>query len=344
VVAPLHGFDPLRPPTFDRTLAHGGVTMSYTRWDGGARGARVERAEALVGAAEAELEEARQSLIARTVSAYLRVRTAREVVEAHERRVEAVARERERAAQFFERGRGARVMVLRAEAALEAARADAHAARAELEVAERELARLIGEAPDRVAGWAFPTVRAPGSVPSRAEVVERALSRNASLQRLERRVEAAAASRSEARGLWHPKLQVVGRYVESAGGAGREQGEWQGGVVASYPLFTGGARRAAVERADAEFRSAVAARDVARLELESAIDAALARLESELARVEALSAAVARAEEVVRVERLALEVGAGVQSDSLAAEADLLNARAALAAARASAVAARVEL
>src|SRR5690606_5736103 len=147
-----------------------------------------------------------------------------------------------------------------------------------------------------------------------------------------------------ARGRWRPRLRLVGRYVEYAGGAGREQGEWQGGVMMSYPLFTGGARRAAAERADAELRSAIAAREVARLELESAIDAALARLESELARVDALSAAVARSEEVVRVERLALEAGAGVQSDYLAAEAELLNARAALAAARAAVVTARIEL
>ena len=344
VVAPLHGFDPQRPPTFDRTLAQGGVAVGYTLWDGGVGGARVERAEALMGAATAELEEARRGLIARAVGAYLRLRTAREVVEANERRVEAVERERDRAAQFLEQGRGARVMLLRAEAALGAARADAHAARAEMVVAERELARLIGEASDRVAAVEVAMVRASGGTPSRAEVVDRALAGNAGLMRLERRVEAAAASRSEARGLWHPRLQVVGRYVEYAGGAGREQGEWQGGVLATYPLFTGGARRAAGERAGAEYRGAVAARDVARLELESAVDEALARLEAELARVEAMSAAVARSEEVVRVERLALEAGAGVQSDYLAAEAELLHARAALAAARASAVVARVEL
>ena len=344
VVAPLHGFDPMRPPTFDRTLAQGGVTVAYTLWDGGVRGARIERAGATMSATAAELSETRQTLVARTLGAYLRVRTAREVVEAHERRVEALERERDRAEQFFSAGRGARVMVLRAEAALAAARADAHGARAELEVAERELARLIGEAPARVAGLPVAAVSLTAGAPSREQAIDRASRGNMRLQRAEHRIQAATAARSEARGLWRPRLQLVGRYVEYAGGAGREQGEWQGGVMMSYPLFTGGARRAAAERADAELRSAIAAREVARLELESAIDAALARLESELARVDALSAAVARSEEVVRVERLALEAGAGVQSDYLAAEAELLNARAALAAARAAVVTARIEL
>src|SRR5690606_29566 len=39
IVAPLHGFDPQRPPRFERMLLQGGVTLGYTLFDGGARGA-----------------------------------------------------------------------------------------------------------------------------------------------------------------------------------------------------------------------------------------------------------------------------------------------------------------
>ena len=48
------------------------------------------------------------------------------------------------------------------------------------------------------------------------------------------------------------------------------------------------------------------------------------------ARVSALTAAVAHAEEVGRIEQLALSAGAGVQSDFLRAEADVFTARAEL--------------
>ncbi|HEX9579677.1 MAG TPA: hypothetical protein VF970_01095, partial [Gemmatimonadales bacterium] len=41
IVAPLHGFDPNRPPTFDRTLIQGNGQVGYLLFDGGARGARI---------------------------------------------------------------------------------------------------------------------------------------------------------------------------------------------------------------------------------------------------------------------------------------------------------------
>src|SRR5690606_2850125 len=124
IVAPLHGFDPQRPPRFERVLLQGGVTLGYTLFDGGARGARIGRAESLADAAAAGSSAAQQSLVAEVARAYLRVRAAQEVSEAHERRVQAVMRERERAAQLFDIGRTAQVTLLRAEAALSAARAD----------------------------------------------------------------------------------------------------------------------------------------------------------------------------------------------------------------------------
>jgi signal transduction histidine kinase len=46
LVAPLHGFDPTMAPTFDQNLVRGNLTLSYTLFDGGARGARIQRAEA----------------------------------------------------------------------------------------------------------------------------------------------------------------------------------------------------------------------------------------------------------------------------------------------------------
>ena len=49
-------------------------------------------------------------------------------------------------------------------------------------------------------------------------------------------------------------------------------------------------------------------------------------------------------EEVVRIERLSLDVGSGTQSDYLDAEAGLLRARASLVEARHAAVTARIEL
>lgn len=345
VVAPLSGFDPLSPPVFDRTLVQGSVSFGYTLWDGGARSARVRRATALTGAAGSEASAARQALIARTIRAYLRVLTAREVVAANEARIAAVAGERDRAAKFLDQGRAPRVMFLRAEAALATAEADAHEARGELLVAERDLARLLGRAPSEVEALDLAAVRpAAHGMGDRDAILARAYETNPDLARLAMRVVAAEAAEAEARSLWLPRVDAIGRFTEYAAGPGHERALWQGGVQLRYPFFTGGVRAAAGDRAHAERRVAEAALQLARLELASALDEALATLESERARVAALTAAVAHSEEVVAIERLALEAGAGVQSDYLSAEAELLRSRAALAAARAAEIGARVEV
>jgi outer membrane protein TolC len=83
---------------------------------------------------------------------------------------------------------------------------------------------------------------------------------------------------------------------------------------------------------------------VLELEIETTIDRALAAVADSDARVEALSRGVEHLTEVARIEQLALDVGAGVQTDYLRAEADLFAARAALAEVRHGALAARVAL
>ena len=68
------------------------------------------------------------------------------------------------------------------------------------------------------------------------------------------------------------------------------------------------------------------------------------QLKPPLARIAALQSAVEQSAEVARIERLALEVGSGTQSDYLDAEANLLRARADLIEARHAEISARVEL
>ncbi len=355
VVAPLHRIDLQHMPAFDNTLAQGGISLGWTLFDA-ARGARVHRAGALAGAAEAGADAARLQLVSQVARAYLQVRATREVLDAHEREVAALAAERDRSAKVFDQGRAARVVVLRAEAALAQAEAERESARMDAGLAERELARLMGVPPERVAGAAIPMLRlrgpsgagaaAPDSAqrPARAEAVASARARSPELAALRRQEEAARAGTAESRALWLPKLQLVGRLAQYGGGDYAPTREWQGGVQLSYPLFTGGARVAAGARASADLRAADAALAQAQLQLESGVDQALAAVESAHARVVALERAVAQSEEVARIEKLSLDTGSGVQTDYLTAEAQLLGMRASLTEAHAAEAAARIEL
>jgi outer membrane protein TolC len=63
-----------------------------------------------------------------------------------------------------------------------------------------------------------------------------------------------------------------------------------------------------------------------------------------MARSSALQAALEQSQEVVRIERLSLDVGSGTQSDYLMAESNLYATRSSLIEARHSVIGARIEL
>jgi outer membrane protein len=344
VVAPLHGFDPLQPPVFDRTLVQGSMALSYLLFDGGGRSARVARASAQRESAVARREALSQALIADVVRRYAAVLIARDLEAAHRSRVDALEQERDRAGRLLAEGRAARVVLLRAEAALSAARAELVGTAAQATAAERDLARVMGVAAAAVTEATLEPAAIRAAVPGRDEAVSQALGSNPELERLAAERAARAAGVVEAGAQWWPRLQLGGRYVRYASGAGDVGGEWQTGVQLSYPLFTGGARPAAADRARAEARMADAELRLGELRVADGVDRALVALEAAQSRTTAWRSAVEQSEEVVRIERLSLDTGGGVQTDYLNAEAELLRARAALTEARYTEVVARVEL
>jgi outer membrane protein TolC len=384
VVAPLHGFDPRNPPDFDRTLAQAGLSVVYTLFDGGARGARQDRAVAVRAGAGAQRELARQALLADVVIRYGAVLVARELEAAHVGRAAALERERERAASLLAQGRAARVVLLRAEAELSGAQAERAAAVARTAAAERGLARVMGVPASSVIGASLvplgplepgalplpprpaeppsglppsglppsglppsglpPSGLLPQPQPGAGPPTPIQAPANPELARLAAAAEAAEAGVAEAGSSWWPRLQLGGRYAQFGSALGDAGREWQAGLQLSYPLFTGGARPAARDRAQAEVRLAVAELALGELRLADAADGALAQLEAAAARVSAWQSAVAQSAEVARIEQLALETGGGMQTDYLRAEAELLRARAALTEARHAELVARVEL
>ncbi len=339
IVAPLHAFEPGMVPAFDRTLIQSHAAVAWTVFDGGARGARVERADALADAALARRESAERRLIAETSRAYLRARHADEVLAAQIAQQDALLQEQSRAQQLLDEGKVARIAVLRVEAALARARADSAAASVERDVALADLARLTG-----VGATPAPLPESAAAVPGHEELRMRALAASSELQAARAGAAAAEATHAESRARYLPRVDLSARYNEYGGGSGDFSWEWQGGVLVSYPLFTGGARAREAERAEAEARAAVAEVAVLELRITESLDRAYAALQSASARAGALEVARTQQEEVVRIELLALDAGAGTQTDYLAAEAELLRTRAALTEARHAAIAARIDL
>jgi len=331
VVAPLHGFDPRNPPAFDRTLLQSRLAMEVTLLDFGARRAQLRGAEAAEEGVGLRRDATAQELLENVAATYTGVLAAREMREAARRQRDALAAELDRAEQRLREGTAARVEVLRAEAALLDARAQLATAEARTGLAERALARLMGVDPESLSGREMASV-APRAAPTEPPVATLAV--DPRIEAARRSVEGARARLSQERAGRLPTLRGSAGLLNFGSAAGDYVTEWQAGLRFSWPLFTGGARTAAVARARADLRVAEEELRQAELAVAASFDAADAALAEARARGQALQASVAQWDEVTRIEKLSLETGSGVQQDYLRAEAALYQARAGYARAR----------
>jgi outer membrane protein len=356
LVYPLHGLPtgPASPmPSFERTLFQASAQATWTFYDFGARRGRVAASRALQGAAEAALGGAEQQLVSRAANAYLRVLTARQTLAAQDQRLAALEAEAARTRRLLAEGKTARVQVLRAEATLALARADRSGTAGQLDVAEHDLAQLTGLPWETIARDSLPDASLadtsdPGlqvSGAARTALARQAHETSTDVAEMVRRAEAATAAAGAARAGRLPELRLSAGLVDrGATGGNPMQAEWQAGLGLSYPLYTGGARGGAIARADADAAAAREQLRLTRLTTDAAVDRAVASVVESHARVLALRRAVEQSEAVAEVERTALEVGSGTQTDYLQALASLLAARSSLIEARHGEIAARIEL
>ena len=345
LVGPIHAFTPSTIPPFDPTLVQGNLNAGWTLFDGGIRKGQVGEAAALEDAARFRVDGTAQRLIAAVVRSYTGVLAAREGVAAQEQRGQSLEAEAARVNRFLAEGRAAQLERMRAEAAVAAALADHAAALGRLEVAEASLARLVGTSPALTRGPSLIAVRGvETTAPSRDSLLAMARTASPTIQSATSRVAAAESAVRAAGGAWYPSVRAEGRLVTYGSGSGHYSTEWQAGLRASWPVYTGGNRGASVDRARAGAAEAAAELRDLELSLANEIDQNLAVLTETERRIAALESAVTQLGEAQRVEALALAQGAGTQTDFLRSESDLALGRAALANARAERVATRVEL
>jgi outer membrane protein len=348
LVAPIHGFteEQFQRIEFEKTLIQGNVVLGWTLFDGGARVNRIRAARAEAAGAAAAAVATEQGLTARVTIAYLRVLSDRGVLEARQQQIAAFTAERRRVEQFLAEGQAAEVELLRVDAALAEAEAELVAVSAQLDLAERELARLLSTDLERVRAPFLTGVNlsAGAVLEERDQLVQRAAANNPELERARQRLGTAQSARRVARAAWIPRFDVQGSYQAFNSSAGNYSDLWSVGLGLSWPVFTGGERSNAVARATAQAEAASEELRLVELQVQDDVDAALGAALEAQALVEALSRAVRHQTEVVRVERLSLEAGAGTQTDYLRAEASLSRGRSLLVQSQHAEIAARVEL
>jgi outer membrane protein TolC len=335
VVAPLHGFDPLHPPSFDRNLLQGNLSLAYTLYDGGARGGRIRAAESREAAATVGERRAGMEVGFEVSAAYLEALTSGELLEAALRQRTALEAESERVRLFLSEGKVAQVDLLRIQAALSRAEAEEISVRTRRDLAMGRLARLTALGPEILEGLELAPVgiRRRG-LPSLADAAAHARADSPELALAREAVEGAVAGVRVAEAAWYPRMEAGGSYIDYGTLDGGHQQEWLASLKVSYPLFTGGVRDGERELARAREREAAEGLRLAEMGLDEWVEEALAAVREARALAQALGLAVEQSQEVARIEALALEAGAGVQTDFLRAEAALFEARGALAQAR----------
>lgn len=345
IVTPIHGLIQGETPPFDETLFQGAIQLNYTLFDGGVRGAQARSGEVGVRVAESHISRAYQGLVLATGAAFLDLVGAREVMTAHELRLQALRAELERVRLMEDVGKAAEVDRLRVEAAVASAEAESVSLLTAAERGEGRLARLMGEPVEVVRNATLsPVPPLAHPLPASEALLNEATANNPELQVARQEAAAASLQVQVARGTRWPKLDLAAAYVQRGAESVDFQGEWSVGIQLSVPLFTGGAISSRIRGTKAQARSAGAQVRIRELEVEGEVEEALTAVREALARAASLEAVVERAREVARVEQLRVQTGIGAETDYLNAEASLMEAQSTLIRARQNGLVAALRL
>jgi outer membrane protein len=250
-----------------------------------------------------------------TVQAYRRTQLADAILEARS----AAVRDQEdhlRVSEIRVRsGKSPRYVVARDRAGLAVAQQNQEDAAAERDEARNDLAALLDVSLDSQF-----TTEPLAPIPfadDRTAVAARAFAQRPALMSSEEQVTAAEAHLAAARGAYIPNAQLSAQSYNgnSSPYLGRSGGEVL--VTASLPVFDGGGRAAAVERAQGELERAAAMRDQVRRNVER--DVADAFREFEAARRNLTTAQTAQndADEQLRIARVRESAGKGIELEVL---------------------------
>jgi outer membrane protein TolC len=304
------------------------VMAEQMLWDGGRTRKAMELAEVGRKAAQVGVQQMELAMASRTARAYLDAQLTRAAVPVAEQAVKSAEADLARATAAEEAGRATAADALSVKVHLAAMREQLVMRRAEAKVAETMLRELVGAASGETMELSTPLEAAQlaaDTVPALRPEVEQ--------KRLE--VDLARKQGELARLAWMPQVGArVGFEADRQRFVTRAGSNWMAGVSLNWTPYQGGAERARVRMAAESQRTAEAG--VAALERQVAVevDQAATLLDASQARLATASAAIAAAEESLRIMRDRYEAGLSTVTELLRAETALVESRLRLLAAR----------
>lgn len=297
--------------------------------------AGLDRADARIGRAEANLATAKQDLILRVSEAYFDVLSARDGVRFAEAEKEAIERQLEQAQQRFDVGLIPITDVKSAQASYDLAVSREIEAENALQNAREALRTVIDRPPGRleVVSDDLPLTRPE---PNDVEAwVERALEQNPEYLAARADSEVARQDIQQARGGHYPEVDLYARRSDSDSSRDGVGSQGQSldsttdsiGVELSWNLFAGGATSSRTDQSRSLFQAAQSRMVEARRGASQNTRDAFRGLSSAISQVEALAQAVESNEAAVEAERAGFRVGTRTAVDVLSALRDLYGAQ-----------------
>jgi|694.fasta_scaffold44365_2 outer membrane protein TolC len=306
----------------------GTVGVNYNIFDSGVNDSTIRTAENNLRIAEANLNQARQTIRLSIVTAYYNLQNTDETIKIRLKAVENAEKSLKDTKARERAGVGTKFDVLQSDVSLANAKQELFNAEAAQLIARRELSRQINYPPTvEITAKDEVVPVAPWKL-SREETILLALRNRAELdiRKLEREVARDRATTALAR--LGPQVSVFANLnaVTDFAGIGSIGTGYQLGTRLEWNLYDGGRAAAQVNQFKADQATAESNFEKTARQARYDVEEAYINQESRLKQIETATGAVKQAEEALRLSRLRLDAGVGTQLEVITAESDFTRA------------------
>lgn len=295
---------------------------SWTLFDSFAGWHGVNRAKQMNEAAGHELQRTEQEIVFRVVDSYYGVLLAAKQLEVAGQAMKTSQAIIDRSQARFDSGLVVESDLLTAKVRMATRQQELIRARNNLDLAQAQLSTAMGAPMDSMFQPAEALAERTLPVPVLGEVEKQALAKRPDLKRIQSQEEAQRQSVAMAKSSFGPRVNTFASWEMDnptfvAGGGGNN---WLGGIEVQFDIFEGGAKRAELSRERALQERVTAMKQVASDGVRLEVRRAFYNLDSARQEVEVARAAIAQAQDSLRINRDRYEGGLTTITDLLGAE------------------------
>jgi outer membrane protein TolC len=289
---------------------------SFASWHG------VNRAKQMNDAAGHQLARTEQEIVFRVVDSYYAVLLAMKQLEVAEQAVKTSQAIMDRSQARFESGLVVESDLLTAKVRMAARKQELIRARNNLDLARAQLSTAMGVPVDSVFQPAEALAEHTLPVPVLQEIEKQALANRPDLKRIQSEEAAQQQSVAMAKSSFGPRVNAFAGWEMDnptfvAGGGGNN---WLGGIEVQFDIFQGGAKRAELSRQSALQERVTAMKQVAGDGVRLEVCRAYYDLDSARQEIEVARAAIAQAQDSLRINQNRYDGGLTTITDLLGAE------------------------